>query len=122
MTEDQHQKILIEWADKISHAYPVIKRLYHVPNGGKRNPREAKKFKAMGVRPGVPDLCLPVSRKGYHALYIELKKEKGRLTKSQKEWGDFLEQENNLWVVCFGWVDAARTIATYLNLPESCRP
>ena len=38
--------------------------LYAVPNGGYRNAREAARFKAEGVRSGVPDLCLAVSNGG----------------------------------------------------------
>lgn len=44
---------------------------FHVPNGGKRDVREAMRFKAMGVVSGIPDLVCtwPVGRIGF----IELK-------------------------------------------------
>lgn len=77
---------------------------FHVPNGGKRNQLEAKKFKRMGVRAGVSDLIFLEPRKGYNGLIIELKSAikrmnkgkivtaKGRLTDSQK---NFLSMSND---------------------------
>ena len=59
--------------------------IYHSPNGGKRNAREAVKFRQMGVVSGVPDLFIAVARKGYHGLYIELKIGKNKPTENQQE-------------------------------------
>ena len=79
MTEAQHQALLIKWTQlpSIREQYPELKLLHHIPNGGKRDSIEAKHLKIQGVKSGVPDLCLPVARKNYHALYIELKTETG---------------------------------------------
>src|SRR5690349_751155 len=54
---------------------------WHVPNGGKRNVREAARLKRMGVRAGVVDLhfCMP---KGQLAV-IELKVRPNGTTKEQ---------------------------------------
>jgi hypothetical protein len=35
--ERQHQVALIKWVKSIKDAYPVLKLLYAVPNGGHRN-------------------------------------------------------------------------------------
>ena len=35
--ERQHQVALIEWVSAVKDAYPVLKLLYAVPNGGYRN-------------------------------------------------------------------------------------
>jgi hypothetical protein len=59
--ERQHQVALIRWVKAIEDAYPVLKLLYAVPNGGDRNLYVARKLKAEGVRAGVADLCLPVT-------------------------------------------------------------
>lgn len=71
--EDTEQMGVIDWANWNLQRFPELKMLYHVPNGGKRNPAEAARFKAMGVKAGVPDLCLPVPMNGYAGLYIEMK-------------------------------------------------
>ena len=67
----------------------------HVPNGGKRNAREAAKFKRMGVRAGIPDLLIFNPSGHYNGLAIELKVKGGKVRPSQKE---ALERLNRL-----GW-------------------
>lgn len=63
----------------------------HVPNGGKRTRAEAGVFKALGVRPGVPDLLVWALVRGQpRSFALELKAPKGRLTESQAEWSDRL--------------------------------
>ena len=52
--------------------------IHHSPNGGKRNAREAAKFKRMGTRSGFPDLFLAYPNKQYAGLFIELKAEGGK--------------------------------------------
>ena len=88
MTESQHQATLIKWSQlpQVREKYPELKLLHHIPNGGKRDPIEAKHLKSQGVKSGVPDLSLPVARKNYHGLYIELKTETGRPSDNQKWW------------------------------------
>lgn len=56
---------------------------FHIPNGGKRNAREAAKFKAMGVRAGVPDIVILADGRAY---FMELKAGRGALTQSQREF------------------------------------
>ena len=71
---------------------------WHVPNGGRRHPAEARKFKEMGVRPGVPDLCfvLPGGLSGF----IELKAGKNTLEPSQKAFGEALVAAGAGYAVC----------------------
>lgn len=80
MTEDQIQAKVFQY---FHNNYPETRKLlFHVPNGGLRNLREASKFKSMGVIAGVPDLLLINKGKLYG---IELKTEDGVLSKVQKE-------------------------------------
>ena len=93
-TEAQEQITLMNWAALQSGKYPELKLLYHVPNGGSRNKAEAGRLRAEGVKAGVPDLCLPVPRGGYHGLYIELKRQRGgRASDNQVEWLDALSKQ-----------------------------
>lgn len=50
---------------------------FHVPNGGRRSFTEGARFKAMGVKAGVPDLEIIHQGRAY---WIELKREKGGRT------------------------------------------
>ena len=55
MTEYEIQKAICQWLDK--HLPPTA-WYCHVPNGGYRKIREMAKLKAMGLKPGTPDLLL----------------------------------------------------------------
>lgn len=55
----------------------------HCPNGERRDPVTGGRLKALGVRPGVPDLLLWMP--GGH-FQIELKTAKGRLSADQGAW------------------------------------
>ncbi len=109
--EDYEQIVVATWLSR----HGVL--FYHVPNGGFRDAREGAKFKKMGVFSGVPDLCICVSRSGYHGLYIELKRVKGgKLTDSQKKWRDDLMREGYAWHMAEGHEQAIKIISDYLNL------
>lgn len=115
-TEAQEQQALMEWAKRQEGKNPELALLYHTPNGGSRVRAEAARLKAQGVKPGVPDLCLPVARGGYHGMYIELKRiNGGRLSKDQAMWLEELARQGYYASVCKGWVDAAKAIIRYLE-------
>ena len=106
----------MEWANLEKCKWPELEWLYHVPNGGSRNRAEAVRLKAQGVKPGVPDLCLPVAKGGYHGLYIELKRLKGgRLSQDQAKWLESLSRGGYLATICSGWEQAAQIIQSYLE-------
>lgn len=120
MTESQHQAYVFEWSQQpsVRAKWPELKLLHHVPNGGRRDKIEAKHLKQQGVKPGVPDLCLPVARGKYHGLYIEMKTETGRPTDEQKWWGEQLLEQGYMWEICHGWQSAVRVLEWYLTLAE----
>ena len=95
--------------------WPDLDLLYAIPNGARTTMGVAKKLRAEGLKRGVPDLCLPVSRGGYHALYIEMKRQKlGQLSPEQRRWGDLLRAKGNLVVVAKGADRATELLAAYL--------
>lgn len=118
ISEAQHQAAVIKWSQQphIRAQWPELALLYHIPNGGARDPIEGRHLRQQGVKRGVPDLCLPVARGGYHALYIELKTDTGRATVEQKWWGEQLLRAGYAWNVCHGWEEAVRNIEWYMNL------
>ena len=69
----------------------------------------------MGVKAGVPDLCLPVPRGGYAGLYIEMKYGKNKTTEKQEEWIHSLIEQGYLVKVCWGGQEATATLEEYLQ-------
>lgn len=111
--EHTHQVTLMQW---FNLAYPKLaNRLFAIPNGGHRNIKVAAKLKKEGVQRGVPDCFLPIPKKGFHGLFIELKAPKGRATTEQKDWVSFLTSQGYKADVCHGWEAARDLIASYLN-------
>ena len=70
-TEEQEQTVVMHWAAMAAGRWPELRMLFHIPNGGKRTKTEAARFRAAGVRSGVPDLFLPCARgdRGVGAVY-----------------------------------------------------
>lgn len=109
-TEAQEQQTVVEWCDAVG--VPV----FHVPNGGSRHPAEAAHLKAQGVKPGVPDLCVPVARGGYHGLFIEMKRTKGgRVTEAQDRWIRLLREQGYCAWCCHGADNAIALVEMYLS-------
>jgi hypothetical protein len=100
---------------EIRRRYPELALLHHIPNGGKRDPVEAKHMKQQGVKRGVPDLCLPVSRQGYHGLYIEMKTPAGRASEEQRWWQRKLVDQGYRAEICHGWQAAVHLLQEYLE-------
>lgn len=113
--EDTEQMGVIDWANWNIGRFPELKLLFHIPNGGKRDVKEAARFKAMGVKAGIPDLCLPVPMNGFAGLYIEMKYGKNTTTEKQKEWISALKEQGYKVEVCHSGEDATKELETYLQ-------
>lgn len=86
MTEHSLQTSIFEWAAHRKDL-PELSLMYAIPNGGLRHKAVAAKLKREGVKPGVPDICLPLPCRGrFHGLYLELKTPKGKLSDEQRDW------------------------------------
>lgn len=97
--------------------YPDLALMFHVPNGGRRDKREAALMAAEGVRAGVPDIVLAAPSGQYHGLFIELKRRKGgKVSPAQMAWIDALNRRGYAAVVCHGFDEAIDTIKKYLDL------
>ena len=115
-TEHSEQVALVTWAKSMVWKWPELEWLYAVPNGGLRHPATAGKLKAEGVRPGVPDLVLPVPRGTFHGLYLEMKRPGGQSTEAQKRWGVYLTSVDYAYKLAFGFKDAQAFISEYLAI------
>lgn len=115
-SEDEEQIQVVKWAELQMGRWPDLKWLYHIPNGGKRRRTEAARFKAMGVKAGVPDLCLPVPKGGYHGLYIEMKRQEGgKLSKDQRDWIEGLDKNGYCVLRCDGARQAIDVLEAYMR-------
>jgi hypothetical protein len=114
--EELEQTALFMWA---AH-FPDLRWMFAIPNGGKRNQREAARLKAQGVKPGVSDVFLPLSRNGHQGLYIEMKRRKSdgpsRVTPKQQQFQNAMTREGYLCHVCFGAGEAIEVIKEYAKL------
>lgn len=120
--EGAEQAALMSWAQMQSWRWPELQLLFHIPNGGARSKAEAGRFKAEGVKAGVPDLFLPVPRGNNHGLFIELKRRKGgRLSPEQRVWIQNLQEQGYQAFVCYGWEEATEVIQSYLG-PGKANP
>lgn len=116
-TADEHleQCALIDWHLLAQKKDPRLDLLFAIPNGGKRNKLVAVKLKREGVKPGVPDLMLPVPARGFHGLFIEMKRQvDGTVRKTQREWLDKLDAQGYHVVVCRGCDEAIDVLTWYL--------
>ncbi len=113
--EHKAQAQLIKMADKASVKYPELALLNGSLNGVRLTIGQAKKAKASGMRRGYPDLFLPVGRKGYFGLFIELKVGKNRTTPDQKGWLKALKEQGYYCSVCYGTLEAWDEIINYLE-------
>lgn len=110
--ERQGQSLFFQkvWLHKDTKHLPI----FAIPNGGSRNPIEAKNLKRSGVVAGVPDVvCAVPTLAGEHGLWMEAKIGKGKASEKQVEMHsklraqgyrvhivagkDPLDLANNLW-------------------------
>lgn len=117
--EEIEQINLFRWAEFAERIYPELKLMYHVPNEGKRSASTGSRLKQAGLKPGVPDIVLPVARGGYIGLYIELKYGRNKATENQKMWLRELRDQRHLTSVCYGWEQAKDLIESYMKLPPT---
>lgn len=118
--EEIEQARLIAWSHKpaVRALMPELKWIHHSPNGEKRDPRTGNKLKALGVKPGFPDLILP-ARRGFVGLAIEMKAPGGRVSTEQAEWMQELDEQGWYCAVCRSANEARRQIMDYLCCPSA---
>ena len=114
-----NQAALFELAALLETQCPGLELMFHVPNEGKRSVYSGAELKRAGLKKGVPDVMLPVARKGYHGLAIELKAGKNKPTEDQKKWLRGLAGEGWLCYVCWGYEAAAAVLGDYMDIKIS---
>lgn len=125
LSEHQEQVTVFKWAELKERSVPELACLYAIPNGLRAaGIGAAIKAKQEGLKPGIPDMCLPVPKGKWHGLYIELKRlslkpktarSKGGVSDAQDEWHIRLRIQGYAVAVCYGGDDAIVTIMRYLD-------
>ena len=85
--------------------------VWHTPNSGKRGVVEAAVFKRMGVVAGVPDLAI-LTREG-RLCFLEVKAEKGALSKPQEAFAAFLDSAAVPFAIVRSVEDARRALSLW---------
>lgn len=131
MSERDQQITVFDWANVQSHRVPELALLFAIPNGGGRGksyvnkvgrklpPLLAIKLKKEGLKSGVPDLCLPVSRGSYISCFIEMKDKDNSASENQIIWWRGLESQRNYVRICHGASEAILVIQNYLAMRQS---
>jgi hypothetical protein len=120
-TEFSQQVALFMWASENMQTYPMLRWLFAIPNGGKRNLATASLMKASGVKRGVADVFLPYPCGQWHGLFIEMKrpqsetKPKGKSTSEQIEFSKDMIARNYGVATCFTFQEARDVLIAYIN-------
>tara|TARA_R110000744_G_scaffold200786_3_gene319902 strand:- start:395 stop:796 length:402 start_codon:yes stop_codon:yes gene_type:complete len=132
VSEHNEQVALFDWARMLEGRHPQLKMMFAIPNGGKRT--NGNKLVREGLKKGVPDIFLSVPMEKtvygfgvqdkfsigwFHGLYIEMKFNKNKPTKEQKQWLEDLTIEGYDTAVCWSFDEAKAKIIQYLRL-ETC--
>lgn len=118
--EHPEQVKLFTWREANVIAIPELELLYAIPNFSGRGAskairmRDGARLKAEGRRKGMLDTCLPVARRGHHALYLEIKAE-GYPSPEQRWWIAALTDAGNRALVVRGFESARDVILWYLE-------
>ena len=105
--EDDLQKAVCEHLRLRAHSGVVW---FAVPNGGKRNVREAARMKRMGVTAGVADIILLHNGKFFA---LELKALTGRISESQRAFLMAVDSAGGVCYVAYGIDEALRVLESW---------
>lgn len=123
-TEQALQSAYFCWLTPLTHHpdFELFKLIHAVPSGGQRAMIVGTMMKSAGVRKGVWDICLAFARGKHHIAYIEMKRPKYRLQKTQGltpeqvEFGKLQLQQGAFLRVAFDWTEARDYTLEYFAL------
>ena len=115
--EKWEQEQFFRWVYANQIRQPELQLCNGSMNGIRVSPRLRSSLKGQGLRPGVPDIDLPVKRFPWSGLRIELKRVKGgTVSQDQKRVHTLLAQQGYRVEVCKGWVAAVEVVKNYLAM------
>jgi len=91
--EGQIQIQVMDWVRNNEEAYEQLKVIYHTPNSFFGTGFGVIQWlKKLGMRKGVHDIIIPIAKNGYSSYWIEIKKEKSKLTIEQKMFQELINK------------------------------
>lgn len=111
-SEAEEQEELFAWC--IANGIEMV----HIPNERKCSAFVAGQLLMQGLRKGFPDNFFPIASKGFHGLFIELKRAKKALSKKSPEQRDWIKKLNKAGykaVFCYGAEEAKKVVLEYLG-------
>jgi len=99
------QRGFIRW---FGYAHPRVV-IFHIPNEGKRSKIYGAKLKAAGLKPGMPDLCIP-----RWSLWIEVKSGRGKLSPDQEQAIAELRADGQAVYICHSIDDCMAAVEQHL--------
>lgn len=121
-SEEVEQAKVVRWSHRpaVRLLMPELRWLHHSPNGGRRDAFTGAQMKALGVKPGFPDLILPVRMGDSSGLIIEMKAENGRTSDAQKEWIEHFKDQGWETAIARSANEAREMLCNYLDIhPDS---
>lgn len=127
--EEVSQARVIAWSHlpEVRKLAPELRWLHHSPNGGKRDAFTGAQLKALGVKPGFPDLILPVKSPACATcpgLVIEMKTEEAgsKTSPKQDEWLAHFKAQGWHTAVARTAEEARITLCNYLEHDPNTMP
>lgn len=141
MSEQTEHEALFDFLSRIEGRHPDVRWAFHCPNeadgggtkrrvsytrrdgsqGWKMVPLETLRAPARGIRPGIPDVLMPIVNAApiggefFVGLAIELKHGRNTTTDDQAAWLECLQLNGWATYVCYHWTDAARIIIRWVG-------
>ena len=122
MSEHSQQAMVIQWAKRHEGKWPELRWIHSslngifIPGPRKMAYKIMNHMKAEGQKNGVPDLFLPVARRGFHGLFIEMKRDDKQAPRPEQiEFMQFAEEQGYRDQVCYGYQDAVNELEWYLG-------
>jgi len=116
ISEHQHQKTFCKYCELKNipvFAIPNSQALSFLNRDAARN--AMIKLKHEGLRPGIPDLFIPIPTKKHHGMFIEMKTKGGSTNTNQDYWLKKLKELGYETVICYSSDEAQDKLKEYLT-------
>jgi len=111
-SEENFQKTIARYLDLSGLLW------FHVPNEIKSNVQYGAKRKSLGVKSGVPDVCILEPRGQFNGLFLELKVKYNKPSENQIKWIELLKSKGYAAAWTRSLDEAIEVIESYMKLDK----